>query len=264
MAALTPVSERSSDEDASLRPQPLNFSRPRPGVTSQQKLQRDSTDSESSAGVRAINAFHAANTDLPTEPRFSIVSQRTDTPTPTSANSAASEFAWDGALGELRSRRRPEEYDRNQRYAKSPHSRSATSTSHGSASTAVASDEPLLPPSQVPSADPPPIPQKLPKIVKRTDVDQQSERMSLTDSARGDWEDAASHHTVSVNGDAESGHTSEGRWSSSEHDISGLSNAEIQKLKKKGINPALYAEMKAARKGKGKWVGPLVGNTYLG
>ncbi|KAK1069699.1 hypothetical protein LTR48_009493, partial [Friedmanniomyces endolithicus] len=53
-------------------------------------------------------------------------------------------------------------------------------------------------------------------------------------------------------------------WSSSEYDVSGLSPSEIRKLRKKGINPALYAEMKAARKGKGKWVGPLVGNTFIG
>ena len=85
-------------------------------------------------------------------------------------------------------------------------------------------------------------------------------------SSRGTWEDNASHHTMSVNGDAAEGGyiPEEGKWSSSEYDISGLSAAELKKLRKKGINPALYAEMKAARKGKGKWVGPLVGNTFIG
>ena len=53
-------------------------------------------------------------------------------------------------------------------------------------------------------------------------------------------------------------------WSSSDYDISGLSASEIRKLRKKGINPQLYAEMKAARQGKGKWIGPLVGNTFIG
>ena len=47
-------------------------------------------------------------------------------------------------------------------------------------------------------------------------------------------------------------------------DISGLSDKKLAKLKKKGINPQLYMEMKAARGGKGKLVGPLVGNTYIG
>ena len=78
----------------------------------------------------------------------------------------------------------------------------------------------------------------------------------------GDWEDAASHHTVSVDG--EGGQMdSEGKWKGSDYDYSGLSDAEIRKLRKKGINPALYAEMKAARKGKGKWLNPLSGNAYI-
>lgn len=50
-------------------------------------------------------------------------------------------------------------------------------------------------------------------------------------------------------------------WKSSEYDTSGLSEAELKKCKKKGINPSLYAEMKAARKG--KWVSPIGGNTIL-
>jgi hypothetical protein len=52
-------------------------------------------------------------------------------------------------------------------------------------------------------------------------------------------------------------------WKSSDHDTSGLTVEQIHKLKKKGINPALYAEMQEARKGK-KWLSPLVGNTYIG
>ncbi|KAJ4294268.1 hypothetical protein N0V90_007958, partial [Kalmusia sp. IMI 367209] len=39
-------------------------------------------------------------------------------------------------------------------------------------------------------------------------------------------------------------------WRSSNYDTSGLTEAELKKCKKKGINPALYAEMKAARKGR--------------
>ncbi|KAI7683652.1 hypothetical protein KC353_g21387 [Hortaea werneckii] len=123
--------------------------------------------------------------------------------------------------------------------------------------------------------------------MKRTSVDQQSERMS-TSTTRGDWEDTASHHTVSIyDGETASSHqppsssgnsnnrkdstttnnsngSNNSQWTSSEFATTGLSEAEIRKLKKKGINPSLYAEMKAARKGKGKWVGPLVGNTFIG
>lgn len=246
------ISEESSD--SSLKPRPLNFSRPRPtSEISKQKLQHDTTG----GAVKGISAFHEPNGELPAEPRFSIDSQQTTSTR--SENSAASEFAWDGQLGELRSRRRPDEYDQNQRYSKSSHSRTTTSNSQSSASTAVGSDRPLLSELQG-SAVPPPIPKKVPKIVKRTSVDQQSERQSV--SSRGDWEDDASHHTTSVDGDG--GYVPEGKWSSSDYETSGLSVAEIQKLRKKGINPSLYAEMKAARKGKGKWVGPLVGNTYIG
>jgi hypothetical protein len=54
---------------------------------------------------------------------------------------------------------------------------------------------------------------------------------------------------------------SSSEWSASSFDITSLTEAEIKKCKKKGINPALYAEMKAARKG--KWTSPIAGNTFL-
>ncbi|KAI8934223.1 hypothetical protein NX059_008970 [Plenodomus lindquistii] len=54
---------------------------------------------------------------------------------------------------------------------------------------------------------------------------------------------------------------SSSEWSASGFDISGLTEAEIKKCKKKGINPALYAEMRAAKKG--KWTSPIAGNTFL-
>lgn len=47
----------------------------------------------------------------------------------------------------------------------------------------------------------------------------------------------------------------------SEYDTSGLSEKEILKLQKKGINPALALEMKALRKGKS--FGNLVGNAFV-
>ena len=54
---------------------------------------------------------------------------------------------------------------------------------------------------------------------------------------------------------------SSGEWKASEHDTSNLSAEELRKCKKKGINPALYAEMKAAKKG--RWMSPIAGNTFL-
>jgi len=135
----------------------------------------------------------------------------------------------------------------------------------------------------------PGIPDKTPRIIKRTSLSQRSERLSisstdnlnldrmgtlsLSNSKNSRWNDSASHHTVKpaaapsmAPSVAESGRTSlnSADWKSSEYDISGLSEKKLAKLRKKGINPQLYMEMKAARGGKGKLVGPLVGNTYIG
>jgi hypothetical protein len=61
---------------------------------------------------------------------------------------------------------------------------------------------------------------------------------------------------------SESGNSrSSSTWTASSHDISGLTQEELRKCRKKGINPSLYAEMKAARKG--KWTSPIAGNTFL-
>ncbi|GAB1743775.1 hypothetical protein NU219Hw_g695t1 [Hortaea werneckii] len=386
---ITPTSSHgtTSSERSSLKPRPLNFSRPRPTrVDSKHKIYHDHSGGGGSGGggggsggggrVRGISAFHepsgasASNgrDHLPREPRFSIDSDLT---TSTSSHSAASEFAWDDTSGELRSRRpdevqnAPRGYERSQRYSKdsttsSNPARSATSSStagggggsgggsggSSSSNTAVAApgsslsgasssstSRPFIaelpgsepqpqqqPPSlsshrttplqkhQQPHLQPRPFnPPSSPQILKRTSVDQQSERMSTSTSTRGDWEDTASHHTVSIYDGDETGHhnpfhqppssssldagdgnssrrkdsttstnntattnnsngstSTNSQWTSSEFATTGLSEAEIRKLKKKGINPSLYAEMKAARKGKGKWVGPLVGNTFIG
>jgi hypothetical protein len=147
----------------------------------------------------------------------------------------------------------------------------------------------------------PGIPDKTPRIMKRTSLSQRSERLSissvdnlnldrlgtlsLSNSKNSSWNDSASHHTIKpaatpslapsrapsqapsrASSRPESGHSSltSADWKSSEYDISGLSDKKLAKLKKKGINPQLYMEMKAARGGKGKLVGPLVGNTYIG
>jgi len=61
-------------------------------------------------------------------------------------------------------------------------------------------------------------------------------------------------------------------FKASNYDISSLSESQIAKLKKKGIDPALYMEMKAATGGlagkdgkkRSKWTRALVGNTFIG
>jgi hypothetical protein len=55
--------------------------------------------------------------------------------------------------------------------------------------------------------------------------------------------------------------SSSSQWSASSFDISNLTEEQIKKCQKKGINPALWAEMKAAKKG--KWTSPIAGNTFL-
>ncbi|GAB7361512.1 hypothetical protein MBLNU230_g1568t1 [Neophaeotheca triangularis] len=288
-----------------VRPRPLNFSRPRPTPTDRPVTRDRSHTSGSTPTVSAWNDSNSQNpptptelpgdfppvtaVELPAEPRFSSDSDRPDTASTHStgnASSAASEFAWDTETGELRSRRRPQEFDAQ----RARQSRTTTNTTRssqqtaGTSTTAVnsdVSDIAELPGSQPPTpaakpeqdSAPPPIPAKWgPKIVKRTSFDQMSERISISgqttetssSGGAGGWEDTASHHTVSMDGEGDGGENERRKWKSSDYDTSGLSHSEIQKLKKKGINPALYAEMKAARKGKGKWMGPLSGNSFLG
>lgn len=223
-----------------------NFSRPRPASS-----QKNVPPSRGSGSVHAISAFHEPNRDLPDEPRFSLESERTDNTS--SENSAASEFAWDGERGELVSRKQPRNFDSQRYMSRSDNGRPKTSSTTGSKKSGVTIGIPSNSSSETSI--------QRQKIEKRVSVDQQSERVSMTTA--GDFEDARSHHTVSESGDSGSFDT-EGNWQSSDHDISGLSEAEIRKLRKKGINPALYAEMKAAKKGKSKWVGPLLGNSFLG
>ncbi|GAB7348064.1 hypothetical protein MBLNU459_g6098t1 [Dothideomycetes sp. NU459] len=93
----------------------------------------------------------------------------------------------------------------------------------------------------------PAVPPRIPRIVKRTSVDQVSEHMNA-------WQGESMSDRGSI---------SSNEWTSSDHDTSGLSIEQIHKLKKKGINPALYVEMKNARKGKSKWISPLQGNSFL-
>ncbi|KAG9702564.1 hypothetical protein KCU86_g6820, partial [Aureobasidium melanogenum] len=93
----------------------------------------------------------------------------------------------------------------------------------------------------------PTIPVRVPRIIKRTSIDQMSEHVNP-------WQG----ETMS-----DRGSVSSNEWTSSEVDTSSLSVEKIHKLKKKGINPALYVEMQNARKGKNKWVSPLQGNSFI-
>ncbi|GAB7345520.1 hypothetical protein MBLNU457_3835t1 [Dothideomycetes sp. NU457] len=125
------------------------------------------------------------------------------------------------------------------------HQRSNSATSGASATSNTSS----IPSQRGPQTTRPP--RITDNIVKRTSFDQQSIHIAPQ----------RSNSSAST-----SGSVSSTEWQGSDFDTSGLSPEKIAKLKKKGINPALYAEMKQARKGQGKgkrWVSPLTGNTFL-
>jgi hypothetical protein len=95
-------------------------------------------------------------------------------------------------------------------------------------------------------------------VIERTvSVDQTSYRSNSSSASN-----TISSGTLSRYPPSEAGNSrSSSQWTASSHDTSGLTPEELKKCKKKGINPALYAEMKAARKG--KWTSPIAGNTFL-
>jgi hypothetical protein len=295
-----------------LRPRPLNFSRPTSRSIQRDIQYATSTSSSSSnttaSSVRGVGAFYEppppGTHELPTELRLSSESDRdadSITASTRSARSGVSELVWDVDAGELRSQRvatqRGGDFDA-QRYAASRRPVNRSYPTNGSVATE--SELPLI--AELPGDEPSPhlvalqrqkqqeqkqrqredqkptfgnfLPEKAPRILKQTSVDQRSQRRAsvsssintaTTQSSGGrtaGWEDARSHHTTTDSGGNQANAGSE--WKSSEYDISELSEKKLAKLKKKGINPQLYMEMKAARGGKGKLVGPLVGNTYIG
>lgn len=262
-----------------------------------------SSSSNTTAGsTHGVGAFYepppSGTHELPTEPRFSSDSDRDGDSITPSTRSAGSDLVWDVDAGELRSlrsnTRRGSDFDA-QRYA-APASRPANRSYPTNGSTATESERPLI--AELLGDEPSPhlvaqqrqqqqqkeqqqreaskptfgtfVLNKAPRIVKHISVDQQSERassISSTDTVTtrttggrpAGWEDSHSHHTAPESGDKQAS-----EWKSSEYDVSGLGEKKLAKLRKKGINPQLYMEMKAARGGKGKLVGPLVGNTYIG
>ena len=236
----------TSTEGSSTQRKPPNFSRPRP-VSSQPSSKQGRNSNNNT--THTISAFHEPNRDLPAEPRFSVDSERTYNTS--SENSASSDFAWDGQTGELSNKFRPKRFD-EQRYARPEGSRSRPPTTTTPSSGSVSTTKQGL--TALPNA-PSSSTSKLSNITKRVSVDQKSERLPKPPDQ---FEDTASHHTVSESGESGSYDIEEG----SEYDTGGMTDAEIRKLQRKGINPALYAEMKAAKKGK-RWVGPLLGNGFL-
>ena len=121
------------------------------------------------------------------------------------------------------------------------------------------------------SQEPPPSPTRL-VIAKSTSIDRTSNPSTLSQTSLPTRSTTSLHDEQRslqlMLGNVErrrSGSKSSGSstWSASNFDISTLTEAEIKKCKKKGINPALYVEMQNARKGKNKWISPLQGNSFI-
>jgi hypothetical protein len=102
------------------------------------------------------------------------------------------------------------------------------------------------------------VPERL-VIERKVSFDRTSHRSSLSNSNQSTPSERPFGHGLFDVERSQSGSSSE--WSASSFDITNLTESEIKKCKKKGINPALYAEMKAAKKG--KWTSPIAGNTFL-
>lgn len=184
-------------------------------------------------------------------------------------NSSITDFAFDGQLGwnpredkETRNQQRwtaPNPLrlitsrSKGKERQEDPESPSAThqqqrqdSTTSSTSASSTSTLSPVTSPASV-LRKPPPIQPRIPRIIKRTSIDQMSEHVNP-------WQG----ETMS-----DRGSESSNEWTSSEVDTSGLSVEKIHKLKKKGINPALYVEMKSARRGKSRWVSPLQGNSFI-
>lgn len=192
-------------------------------------------------------------------------SDTTDQSVAATRNSSFSEFRFDGLLGWDPPQKTPIAKDHNQRWTgtrrptvvkeDSTHSNSTQSSdsnkvahddSNATTGTNVVRFKPPVS-SATGSLNDQDTVTTHPQIVKRVSLDQISEHINP-------WQGESM---------SDDGSMGSNEWSSSDVDTSVLSVEKIHKLKKKGINPALYVEMQNARKGKTKWVNPLGGSSFL-
>ena len=184
----------------------------------------------------------------------SIIELPSPAPSTTSASSTSTQFRWQGRDETLRDESRLPTPTKAPPRPKTPTTplKSILRKPHVRTNTSTSSDT-ISPPSSSSSSTAP-----LKSILKHTTVEQYSEA----------GEDEGSHHITSEGSTSRNGSVdSSGKWSSSDFDTSQLSEKELKKLEKKGINPALYLEMKAAKGGKRSGpfggLGSLTGNAYV-
>ncbi|KAJ8612411.1 hypothetical protein MRB53_037452 [Persea americana] len=242
---------------------PVNFSRPRPvDFSPAHKVHHDRSDSSSSipSNSNDIKRSHSTGgydsykevTALPTQSDFAFGKLEYETPTDTKAD-----FDWDASLEGMRPAQRAMEY-LSQRAPVEVRLPSRPQSQQSQSHVRIPSGEP---PVELAGSEPQANQGAEVELAgSEPDVNSRPKhtRNASASSSSWDGEDTRSHHTASDVDEQE-----KKPWKSSNYDVSNLTEAELKKLKKKGINPALYAEMKAARKGKGSWINPLAGNTYL-
>ncbi|CAK1362865.1 hypothetical protein CB0940_04979 [Cercospora beticola] len=241
----------------------VNFSRPVVARSSAGVVYAQERHSEE-RHVKAVQAYYEPESVLPTwpeEPRFSLDSDP-------GLNQAlgdsghlrrieTQELAWDGERGEMVSRRRLPSRIEEQRHPglgirknSSTSSSSKLSTSHSSDGDTITTDRSGS--TQRSGSLQPVVPIK--SILKKTEVEQYSEHGS---------EAGGSTTTYKTGSETSSGtYDRQGNWHSSDVDTSCLSEKELKRLERKGINPSLYIEMKKAR-GNSRF-GALTGNSFIG
>ncbi|USW58878.1 hypothetical protein Slin15195_G121970 [Septoria linicola] len=246
----------------------VNFSRRPAGASAH--AGPSGLDQQQQHDVKSIQAYYEPDSALPSssstspaypdEPRFSLDSN----PDQNQALGAAGqklrsivsqELAWDSQRGEMVSRSKTPQKVGDQRHPglQSRNASSVTKASNNSQSSSSNGGDTISGPSTAESAKPF---MSLKSILKKTEVEQYSEHAN---SEAG--EGIGSRHTMSENGSAT--YDTQGNWHASDADTSCLREKEVKKLEEKGIDPALYVEMKQA-KGKGKsLVGALTGNSFV-
>lgn len=200
---------------------------------------------EEKGSVRAVQAYYEPDSALPVyheQPHIGVQSSP--------GRRQSRDIAWAGQRDELMSRGKLNEMVEEQRH---PGCNIQGTSSVKKASDGNSDGDDIFAPGTSHAVPQRSMPIK--GILKKTEVEQFSEHAP---SELG--ESTGSHHTVSESGSGV--YDAQGNWHASDTDTSSLSEKEVKKLEKKGINPALYLEMQQA-KGKSV-VGALTGNSFVG
>ena len=279
----TPVP--SSSSTSLLEPPPRE---PTPVINFSRLVRRNTGESGTSEDAANNDniSFKTAKTlpdslPLPDEPRFSDDSSSPDIE---EINHSCSTTELLRLNERSQSRQGPPLNLKQQRHTRPPVQRTSSSQSHVSRTRTpenISKQKPGPPPTPPPSRPlpntPTPTPPPRPSILKHTTIEQTVERASSSnddnkdnsnnkddddEKAVGTGSETSARSGSYKNDSGRRSQANNVEFCASDYDTSQLSKREIRRLERKGINPALYLEMRAIRKGKG-CVGALTGNTYV-